>query len=81
MSHLRGCGKTPECRLVPWKSGALAPRKSRRINNGLQPQWSLSELFRSLLSPNDEILECNAHSDEPATAQKAALNKLKGEEK
>jgi hypothetical protein len=26
--------------LLPWKSGALAPRKTRRINNGLQPQWS-----------------------------------------
>jgi hypothetical protein len=26
--------------VVTWKSGALAPRKARRINNGLQPQWS-----------------------------------------
>jgi hypothetical protein len=26
--------------VVPWKSGALAPRKTRRINNGLQPRWS-----------------------------------------
>src|SRR5579864_1561214 len=25
---------------VPWKSGALAPRKARGINNELQPRWS-----------------------------------------
>src|SRR5260370_38880886 len=25
--------------VVLWKSGALAPRRARRINNGLQPRW------------------------------------------
>ena len=31
----------------PWKSGALAPRKVRRIDNGLQPQSSPNRGSRS----------------------------------
>ena len=32
----RGRGKTTECRWYPWKRGALAPRKARRINSRFQ---------------------------------------------
>jgi len=51
---------------VPWKSGALAPRKARRINNGLQPQWSPIAAIGVFSQPLKAVPPC--HKMNPATA-------------
>jgi len=49
--------------VVPWKSGALALRKARRIYNGLQPPLvaiAAMEFFRNLFSRAVSIAKSTA---------------------